>query len=91
MAFVNGQHSYLTVTSLASSILTAAFISASITIEKDIDELGRMNIPLFYGLVKLESKIQTAAVCLLVMTIAACQLASKAFAISLLGEKRGAK
>ncbi|GMI02878.1 hypothetical protein TrLO_g14082 [Triparma laevis f. longispina] len=34
MAFVNGQHSDLALLSLASSILTAGFISASMTIEK---------------------------------------------------------
>lgn len=38
MAFVKGQHSNVAVLSLTSSIVTAAFISASISIEKDIDK-----------------------------------------------------
>ena len=69
--------------SSVSSILTAAFISASITIEKDIDEVSRFHTPEFYGLVNLKSVPKKCTVCALVLVIAACQLASKAVSVAL--------
>lgn len=45
MAFVNDVPSTIAVFSIASSILTAAFVSASITIEKDIDKFARKHYP----------------------------------------------
>ncbi|GMH94869.1 hypothetical protein TrST_g7751 [Triparma strigata] len=55
MAIVNGDYFSFAILSSVSSILTAAFISASITIEKDIDEVSRFHTPEFYGLVNLKS------------------------------------
>ncbi|GMH84142.1 hypothetical protein TrST_g12287 [Triparma strigata] len=89
MGFVNGGHSLLAIMSLISSILTAAFISTSITIEKDVDKESRNYAPNFWGLVNLGSRRQAAAVCVLVLLISACQLASKSFAISLCGVESG--
>eukprot|EP00519_Triparma_laevis_P013538 CAMPEP_0182490554 /NCGR_PEP_ID=MMETSP1321-20130603/376_1 /TAXON_ID=91990 /ORGANISM="Bolidomonas sp., Strain RCC1657" /LENGTH=336 /DNA_ID=CAMNT_0024692759 /DNA_START=1397 /DNA_END=2407 /DNA_ORIENTATION=- len=83
MAIVNGDYSSFAILSLVSSILTAAFISASITIEKDIDEESRFHTPEFYGLVNLKSVPKKCAVCALVLVIAACQLASKAVSVAL--------
>lgn len=83
MAFCGGERYNIAFFSLISSILTSAFIFASITIEKDVDKDCRRHTPNFYGFVKLESKIQTAAICVLALIIAACQLASKAFALAL--------
>ncbi|GMH62751.1 hypothetical protein TL16_g03547 [Triparma laevis f. inornata] len=39
IAFVNGQHSYIAVVSLMSNVPTAAFIAASMALEKDIGVL----------------------------------------------------
>ncbi|GMH84155.1 hypothetical protein TrST_g12293 [Triparma strigata] len=83
LAFVEGQHSAVVILSLCSSILTAAFISASMSIEKDIDKNSRRFSPYFYGFVNLESKVQSAVVCMLVLVLSACQLSSKAFAMAL--------
>ena len=76
MGFVAGSHSNVAILSLTSSILTAAFIAASITIEKDVDKESRNYAPSFYGLVNLKSRRQAAAVCVLVLLMSACQLAS---------------
>ncbi|GMH79508.1 hypothetical protein TL16_g08170 [Triparma laevis f. inornata] len=83
MSFVNGPHSHIAILSLTSSILTASFISATITIEKDIDSKSRSHSPNYYGFINLISIPQTLTVCMLVLTMAACQLASKSFAVVL--------
>ena len=91
MGFVNGGHSLLAIMSLISSILTAAFIGASMTIEKDVDKVTRKSLSQdFYGLVDLKSRRQATAVCVLVLLISACQLASKSFAVTLCYVESGA-
>mmetsp|Transcript_2382 Transcript_2382/g.4309 ORF Transcript_2382/g.4309 Transcript_2382/m.4309 type:complete len:531 (+) Transcript_2382:153-1745(+) len=83
MAFVDGQHSSVAVVSLISSLLTAAFISASISVEKDIGSECRLQTPHFYGLVNLKSNRQTAIVCVLLLLQSLCQLTAKSFAFAL--------
>ncbi|GMI07272.1 hypothetical protein TrLO_g6094 [Triparma laevis f. longispina] len=83
IAFVNGQHSYIAVVSLMSNVPTAAFIAASMALEKDIGVLCREHSPDFYGIVDLSSKRGTALICLQVLIMNVCQLAAKAFACAL--------
>ncbi|GMH68856.1 hypothetical protein TL16_g05026 [Triparma laevis f. inornata] len=89
MVFVKGQHSNVAVLSLTSNIVTAALISASISIEKDIDKDCRSHTPGFYGMIDLGSDRQKKLVCECIFMIAACQLASKAFAVSLCSLESG--
>jgi hypothetical protein len=83
IAFVSGKQSTVALLSLASSILTAAFIAASISIEKDIDKDGRIRSPDFYGFVPLESRWRTVCVCLVVFVLCAAQVTAKVFAFAL--------
>lgn len=83
MAFVSGQQSTLAIMSLASSIFTAAFIAASIAIEKDVDKECRRLSPDVYGFVPLESRWRTVCVCLIIFMLCAVQLTAKAFACAL--------
>ena len=76
-AIVGGQTSTIAVLSLTSSIVTAAFISASISVEKDVDSKCRRESPDFYGLLQLDSKWKTVCTSLLIMLLAMCQLSSK--------------
>ncbi|GMI01513.1 hypothetical protein TrVE_jg12105 [Triparma verrucosa] len=71
MAIVGGQTSTIAVLSLTSSIVTAAFISASISVEKDADSKCRRESPDFYGLLQLDSKWKTVCTSLLIMLLAA--------------------
>ncbi|GMH84137.1 hypothetical protein TrST_g12286 [Triparma strigata] len=89
MAFMSGSHSIVAIFSLASSILTAAFISASIRIEKDVSTNARKYSPDFYGLVDLKSRRQAVVVCVLALVMSACQLASKSFAVALRNVESG--
>ena len=73
----------LTVLSLVVSIMTAAYISASISIEKDIEREGRNNSSYFYGFVPLESIPRTVLVSLLTFVMAAMQLSLKCFSCAL--------
>ena len=58
LAFFRGQQTVLAATSLVSSIITAAFIATSITIEKDIG-VGRKHSPGIYGFVPVGSITKT--------------------------------
>lgn len=85
VAFIQSseEQTRLTSLSLAISILTSAFIGASISIEKDLELNARRKDPNFYGFVPLESKPRTIATCLLTYIMSICQLASKTFACAL--------
>lgn len=68
---------------MASSILTAAYIAASISIEKDVNASSRKRRPDFYGFVPLESMDRTIAIAVLALIICTCQITSKAFSFAL--------
>ncbi|GMH98806.1 hypothetical protein TrVE_jg8879 [Triparma verrucosa] len=69
--------------SLFLSVMTSAFIAASVSIEKDVSEKSRQQDPTFYGWVPLGSMFRTCVVCLLVFLFSACQLTLKVFALAL--------
>ncbi|GMH93215.1 hypothetical protein TL16_g12565 [Triparma laevis f. inornata] len=77
MAVVAGQQSTVAFLSLISSVLTAAFISTSISIEEDVSKECRKHAPHFYGLVPLESILKSVTVCFLVLFTCTCQLSAK--------------
>ncbi|GMI03725.1 hypothetical protein TrLO_g1593 [Triparma laevis f. longispina] len=83
LAFISGEQSLIAAVSLISGILTSAFISASISIEKDISKAPRYETPDFYGIVPLESWWRTITTCLLILLMATVQLAAKAFAFAI--------
>ena len=66
-----------------SSLLTAAFISASMTIEKDVVKENRIKNPTFYGFIPLDSIPRALTICLLIYFISAVQLVAKTFALAL--------
>lgn len=83
IAYINTEQTTVATLSLASSILTAAFISASTSIEKDINRESRINFPKFYGFLPLDSLGRGATVAFLVFTLSCSQLAAKVFACAL--------
>ncbi|GMH63601.1 hypothetical protein TrLO_g4297 [Triparma laevis f. longispina] len=82
-AFVMVKQTNIAGLSLGTSILTAAFISASMSIEKDANRECRKRFPNFYGFIPLDSLWRSVAVCLLVFLIAFAQLSAKVFACAL--------
>ncbi|GMH64671.1 hypothetical protein TrST_g10104 [Triparma strigata] len=82
-AFMDGERSFVLLSSFAMSILTTAFISASLSIDKDVNKLCRTLSPTIYGLVPLKSKQRTLSVCFLIFLTAIIQLLTKVFAFAL--------
>eukprot|EP00519_Triparma_laevis_P006728 CAMPEP_0182514522 /NCGR_PEP_ID=MMETSP1321-20130603/35892_1 /TAXON_ID=91990 /ORGANISM="Bolidomonas sp., Strain RCC1657" /LENGTH=364 /DNA_ID=CAMNT_0024721731 /DNA_START=33 /DNA_END=1127 /DNA_ORIENTATION=+ len=84
LAFVDGSgRTAVAKLSLASSILTAAYIATSMSIEKDANASGRRRRPDFYGFLPLEYVKRTITITLLAFVMCTCQVISKAFAIAL--------
>ncbi|GMH85404.1 hypothetical protein TrVE_jg323 [Triparma verrucosa] len=54
IAYINTNQTTIAALSLMSSLLTAAFISASMTIEKDVVKENRIKNPTFYGFIPLD-------------------------------------
>ncbi|GMH91183.1 hypothetical protein TL16_g11982 [Triparma laevis f. inornata] len=72
IAFVTGQQTAIAAISLFSGLLTAAFISASISIEKDIGAEQRKHQADFCGFLPLKSMVKTCFISVLVLLIAFC-------------------
>ena len=88
-AFVDGsERTAVAKLSLASSILTAAYIATSISIEKDANASSRKRRPDFYEFLPLESVKRTITLTLLAFVMCTCQVISKAFAIALCNVER---
>ncbi|GMH91470.1 hypothetical protein TL16_g12067 [Triparma laevis f. inornata] len=83
MALVSEHYSTLSALSLVSSLCTVAFISACISIEKDVSEKSRAESPNFYGLTPLESRSRTIGICICAFFISFFQLSAKAIACAL--------
>ncbi|GMH92014.1 hypothetical protein TrST_g564 [Triparma strigata] len=83
MALVKEQNSTVALLSFVSSVMTVSFISASISIEKDVSSKARSESPNFYGFCPLDSRRRTVGVCFCVFFISFFQLTAKVAACAL--------